>query len=150
LSGYNDKDKLSMKVLAELHGDEMAIKILLQSPGGVGEGVVRGNQFTTRPLVKDLLMYLLYFGIGGEKNCCAKYIIQHLSGRKAGTSSSADSCLNHFVTKAKVVTTCIFELNFPHKSNVAEQAGINFVTTTGMQTNVRQSGAVGKHDFMYY
>jgi hypothetical protein len=92
LSDYKDEDKLFKYMLEQLYGEEMAIKTLLQSPGGAGE-----EQLTTRPVVKDLLMHLLYFGIGGAKNSCAKYIRRRLNGSTTPTAHGPS--LNHFVTK---------------------------------------------------
>jgi hypothetical protein len=49
--------------------------------------------------------------------------------------------LNHFVTGDKVVQTCVFKLEFSHSPNQAEQMGIDFVTETKKQTNIKLSGA---------
>ena len=49
--------------------------------------------------------------------------------------------MNHFVTGDKVVRTCVFKLDFSHYPSKAEQMGIDFVTETKKQTNIRESSA---------
>ena len=131
MSNFGDKDKLDQKALEDLYGKEMARKIL------------DGKPFTTRPALREQLMYLLYFGIGTDP---AQHIKKHLNGRTARASSSRDVALNHFVTKSKVVRTCIFEARFSHNAGKIEQAGIEFVTTTDKHTNVRRSNGATKHN----
>jgi hypothetical protein len=41
----------------------------------------------------------------------------------------------------RAVQTCVFKLEFSHNPNEAEQVGIDFVTTTKKQTNIKLSGA---------
>jgi hypothetical protein len=103
--------------------------------------------------VREEFMCLLYFGIGGKKNSCAKYKRVHLNGRS--TPGVRDSSLNHFVTRDKVVQTCVFKLDFVHSPNQAEQVGIDFVSlvsNTQKQTNMKLSSADkdGPVKLMYY
>ena len=49
--------------------------------------------------------------------------------------------MNHFVTGDKVVQTCVFKLDFSHLPSQAEQMGIDFVTETKKQANIRDSSA---------
>jgi hypothetical protein len=134
LNDFTDEHRLDVNILRELYGEPMATKILQTAEGATGEG-----DFTTRPEVREMIMYLLYFGIGGKDNSCAKYMRGHLNGRS--TPSAHDSALNHFVTGDKVVQTCVFKLEFSHSPNQAEQMGIDFVTETKKQTNIKLSGA---------
>jgi hypothetical protein len=128
LSDFGDKEELDKNALEELYGEEMARKVLDE------------ELFTTRPALRQQLMYLLYFGIGGVSLTTAStHIKAHLNGRKAGAGSTRGSALNHFVAKSKVVRTCIFEVAFSHNAAKIEQAGIEFVTTTDKQTDVRTS-----------
>ena len=67
------------------------------------------------------------------------YLKHHLNGRKS--KEQRGSSLNHFVTGDKVVQTCVFKLDFSHLPSQAEQMGIDFVTETKKQTNIRESSA---------
>jgi hypothetical protein len=127
LNVFTDEEHLGVKILGDLYGEPMASKILQE------------KDFTTRPEVREMLMYLLYFGIGGKPNSCAKYMRSHLNGRV--TPALRDPCLNHFVTGDKAVQTCVFKLEFSHNPSETEQVGIDFVTTTKKQTNIKLSSA---------
>jgi hypothetical protein len=96
-------------------------------------------------------MYLLYFGVGGKSNACARHLKHHMNGRIGSTKGSRDASLNHFVTGDKVVKTCVFKLDFEHLPNLAEQVGIDFVTATAKQTNTNASVAKSEPvKIMYY
>jgi hypothetical protein len=91
LSDFGDEERLDKKALEELYGEEMARKLL------------DGELFTTRPALREQMMYLLYFGIGGVSlHGASQNIKNHLNGRKtgAGAGSSRGSALNHFVAMA--------------------------------------------------
>jgi hypothetical protein len=59
LNDFTDEHRLGVNILRELYGEPMATKVLQTAEGATGEG-----NFTTRPEVREMLMYLLYFGIG--------------------------------------------------------------------------------------
>jgi hypothetical protein len=127
LNDFTNESRLDVNILGALYGEPMARKILQE------------KESITRPEVREMLMYLLYFGIGGKSNSCASHMKYHLNGRK--TKEQRDSSLNHFVTGDKVVRTCVFKLDFSHYPSKAEQMGIDFVTETKKQTNIRESSA---------
>ena len=127
LNDFTNEARLGVNILGALYGEPMARKILQE------------KESITRPEVREVLMYLFYFGIGGKSNCCAAFMKYHLNGRK--TKEQRDSGLNHFVTGDKVVRTCVFKLEFSHNPGQAEQMGIEFVTETKKQTNIKVSGA---------
>jgi hypothetical protein len=113
--------------------------------------LLQDEESITRPEVREKLMYLLYFGIGGKSNGCACHLKHHLNGRMGSTKGTRDSSLNHFVTGDKVVKTCVFKLWFDHLPNLAEQVGIDFVTASGKQTNINASTAKSEPaEIMYY
>jgi hypothetical protein len=56
LNVFTDEERLGVNILGDLYGEPMASKILQE------------KDFTTRPEVREMLMYLLYFGIGGKTN----------------------------------------------------------------------------------
>jgi hypothetical protein len=139
LIDYTNEERLDVITLGALYGEAMATKLL------------QDEESITRPEVREKLMYLLYFGIGGKSNGCASHLKHHLNGRLGSTKGSRDSSLNHFVTGDKVVKTCVFKLWFDHLPNLAEQVGIDFVTATAKQTNINASAAKSEPaGLMYY
>jgi hypothetical protein len=139
LNDYTNEQQLDVITLTALYGEAMAMKLL------------QDEETITRLEVREKLMYLLYFGIGGKSNKCSTYLKHHLNGRVGSVKGNRDSSLNHFVTGHKVVKTCVFKLSFDHLPNLAEQAGIDFVTATGKQTNINDSGAKSEPaEIMYY
>jgi hypothetical protein len=72
LNDYKDEDRLDKFMPEQLCGEAMATKILSHT---------QDEKFTTRPEMMELLMSLVYFGIGGGINSCARYLKWHLNGR---------------------------------------------------------------------
>ena len=59
LNDFTNEAGLGVNTLGALYGEPMARKLLQE------------KESITRPEVREKLMYLLYFGIGGKSNGCA-------------------------------------------------------------------------------
>jgi hypothetical protein len=140
LSKFGDDKELTMDDLDTVYPSDFVDRIWDELGDRGSRAYLEEGTPILRKHIMKALEYLLYFGIGGKTlSGAAKHMKSHLNGR--ASRFRRDPAFNHMVSKDKFVRTTIFQVDGNHIPQEVEDAGIDIISETGMQTNLSASTA---------